>query len=86
MTKLGTHLKLTADEEQVVSIPNELWDSSTAKIENCLVARVLTRKNIHLELFEKAMLTGWNLVKGDKCQKLGDDRMLIEFNHEVEKI
>lgn len=54
-------------------------------MEHCLVGRVLTRKQVHLESFERTMVSAWGLVKGITIQKMGEDRFVIRFEHVAEK-
>lgn len=59
---------------EIKSFNQDLW----------LVGRVLCRKAIHLESFEKSML-GWNLMQRMNIQKIGENRLLFHFGHEVDK-
>lgn len=78
-------MKLTESELQHVSIPSDVWSQTSINHELCLVGRVLSRKSINLEAFEKTMLLGWNVAWRVKMQKVRDDRILIQFGHVFEK-
>lgn len=56
-----------------------------ADMELCLVGRVLSRKEIHIESFERTIVGGLEIAEGVHVQKLGEDRLLFQFNHVVDK-
>lgn len=82
---LSDKMSLTKSESQKVIIPVEVWNTSAIDNELCLVGRVLSRKSINLEAFECTMFNGWNLVRSAKIQKLGEDIILVRFDHVVDK-
>lgn len=40
---------------------------------------------MNVEAFERTLLNAWNLTRGAKFHRVGKDRFLIQFGHEVEK-
>lgn len=85
LDSLGARLTLTTHEKQSVMIPEDLWNDSTASYELCLVGRVLSRKAINLEAFEKTLVGVWDLIHGVTIQKLGEERLLFQFAQGAEK-
>lgn len=83
--ELGKKLKLTSSEQKRVEIPVGVWSTRTIDHELCLVGRILSRKAVHLESLERSLLSGWNLARGVKIQKIGNDRLLFRFDHVVDK-
>lgn len=63
-TELGSFLNLTVNEDRTVDVPAGIWDSDTADLNLCMVGRVLSRKQVHLESFERTLIGAWNLMKG----------------------
>lgn len=85
LEKLTRKLHLTSEEENSVRLPDDVWSSSVIDSERCLVERVIARKQVHTESFEKTMIGAWGLTGGVQFQKLGGDRFLIQFEYPVEK-
>lgn len=83
--ELGKKLKLKSSEQQRVEIPDGIWSSNTFDHELCLVGRILSRKSVHLASLQRSLLSGWNLIKGVNIQKIGEDRLFLQFNHVVDK-
>lgn len=84
LDNMGKQLALSESKAVKVSVPVDIWNKASINHELCLIGRVL-RKTISLEAFERTMISGWNLSLNEKMQKVGDDRILVQFRHVVEK-
>lgn len=66
-------MALTESESTKVHLPVDVWNTAAIDHELCLVDRVLSRKSINLEAFDRTMTYGWNLIKAVKMQKVGQE-------------
>ena len=82
---MGSKLVLTSEEEIDVSIPVDIWEASSISYDQCLIGKVISQKQVHLDSLEKTLLGIWNLAKGANFQKFGSDRFLIHFGNGLEK-
>lgn len=82
---LNSQMSLTDLERQKINVPVDVWNKSALKHDLCLVGKVLSRKVINLEAFERTLLNWWNVLREVKMQKLGFDKILIQFEHVIGK-
>lgn len=66
VTELGNLEKLTIQVDEIIQVPEGIWQSTTMDFEKCLIGRVLSRKSINLEALESTLTGAWDLVKGVK--------------------
>lgn len=57
-------IQLTETEESTVKVPADLWTNDAVNSELCVVGRILSRKPINLEAFERVVLNNWNIARG----------------------
>lgn len=82
LSKLGN---LSVTEEKTVVVPDGVWQSDVIDVECCLVGRILSRKPINIEAFERTMSGAWELTGGMQIQKLNETELLFKFEYALEK-
>lgn len=82
---IGQLFSMTVNEEDVVKVPSGVWQNTELDFERCLVGRVLTRKQVHLEALERTLTSAWDLTKGVRMQKIGENSLLFQFDHVIER-
>lgn len=83
--KMSQLLHLTKEESNGVEAPLEAWTTTNENFALFLVGRTLSKRPIHLESFKQLMSNSWRLMHGMEVRKINDDRLLFQFNHELDK-
>ncbi|KAL0355426.1 UNVERIFIED_CONTAM: LINE-1 retrotransposable element O protein [Sesamum radiatum] len=76
---------LTDDDEEPILIPSGLWEANTKSRKLCLVDRLLSKRPYRHEALCSSLQSMFRPVKGLDVKQLDDGRILLCFNHIIDK-
>ncbi|KAL0434671.1 UNVERIFIED_CONTAM: hypothetical protein Sradi_0175000 [Sesamum radiatum] len=82
---LGKTLVLKEEEEDELTIPQEAGSDEVDREGSYLVGRVLTSKIYRTEFLQSTIRAAMNPVKGMDVTDIGGGRILLRFNHEIDR-
>ncbi|KAL0412613.1 UNVERIFIED_CONTAM: hypothetical protein Sradi_1463000 [Sesamum radiatum] len=85
LSRLGSSLSLTEEEESGLNFPSGLWHADPTSKGFFLVGRLLTSKSFHPEALHTTLKTAFNPVRGMDFKLLDGERFLLKFFHELDR-
>ncbi|KAL0453460.1 UNVERIFIED_CONTAM: hypothetical protein Slati_1324100 [Sesamum latifolium] len=83
--RMGRSFRLTAKEDERVMVPDGLWNSKSNQHQLVLVGRLLSNRPYNFEGLCHSVKGMMNPVKGMEISQIPSDRLLLRFNHVIDR-